>query len=188
MRTHFNDTPSPGEIVMHSIDTPLGLMCACATERGLCLLEFVDRHVLEVELGDIQRQLGATVVPGENVHTRQVARELAEYFEGCRQSFDVVLDEAGTAFQLAVWAALRTIPYGQTASYQAQAGLLGQTAAVRAVAAANGQNRIAIIVPCHRVIGKDGSLTGYGGGLPRKRWLIAHEQRHAGGTFQGELF
>ncbi|MBV8657594.1 MAG: methylated-DNA--[protein]-cysteine S-methyltransferase [Burkholderiales bacterium] len=163
-------------------------MCACATDRGLCLLEFVDRPVLEDEISDIQHQLKSTVVAGENTHTRQAMRELAEYFEGRRQVFEVALDEAGTAFQLAVWRALRAIPYGETVSYQVQAGVVGQTAAVRAVAAANGQNRIAIIVPCHRVIGKDGTLTGYGGGLPRKRWLIAHEQRHAGGMVQGELF
>lgn len=102
-------------------------------------------------------------------------RQLEEYFAGARRSFDVPLDPDGTAFQREVWAALREIPYGETWSYRRVAVALGRPTATRAVGAANGQNPVAIIVPCHRVIGADGSLTGYAGGLAIKRWLLAHE-------------
>ncbi|MCA9677318.1 MAG: methylated-DNA--[protein]-cysteine S-methyltransferase, partial [Myxococcales bacterium] len=105
-----------------------------------------------------------------------VRAQLAAYLDGARRAFDVPLAPAGTPFQLAVWDALLAIPYGATESYGALARRLGRPHAARAVGAANGQNPISIIVPCHRVIGADGSLTGYGGGLPAKRWLLAHEQ------------
>lgn len=103
--------------------------------------------------------------------------QLAEYFAGERTGFDLPLAPVGTAFQLAAWTALRAIPYGETRSYAAQARAIGRPAAVRAVGAANGRNPLGIVVPCHRVVGSDGSLTGYGGGVDRKRWLLAHEQR-----------
>ena len=102
-------------------------------------------------------------------------RELAEYFAGQRQRFDVPLDLVGTPFQLRVWQALLAIPYGHTCSYGQQAQHIGQPTATRAVAAANGQNKVSVIVPCHRVIGSNGTLTGYGGGLPRKQWLLSLE-------------
>ena len=101
--------------------------------------------------------------------------QLAEYFAGTRMDFELTLNPAGTPFQLTVWSALREIPYGATASYGKIAAAIGRPDAARAVGWANGQNPIPIIVPCHRVIGADGSLTGYGGGLPAKRWLLAHE-------------
>lgn len=105
--------------------------------------------------------------------------QLGEYFQGTRREFSVPLHAPGSPFQRRVWNALQTIPYGETAHYQALAEQLGNPAAVRAVAAANGANRLSILIPCHRVIGKDGSLTGYGGGLQRKQWLLDHEQgRH----------
>jgi methylated-DNA-[protein]-cysteine S-methyltransferase len=103
--------------------------------------------------------------------------QLAEYFAGQRRDFDLPLAPAGTAFQRAVWSALVGIPFGATASYGEVAARVGRPRAVRAVGAANGRNPIALIVPCHRVIGSDGTLTGYGGGLPTKRWLLAHEAR-----------
>ena len=108
--------------------------------------------------------------------------QLAEYFVGTRMDFELTLNPAGTPFQLTVWSALREIPYGATASYGKIAAAIGRPDAARAVGWANGQNPIPIIVPCHRVIGADGSLTGYGGGLPAKRWLLAHEAEHAGLT------
>jgi methylated-DNA-[protein]-cysteine S-methyltransferase len=111
--------------------------------------------------------------------------QLAGYFAGELTDFDLPLAPAGTAFQLRVWAALRTIPYGQTTSYGELAGQLGNPGASRAVGLANGRNPIAIVVPCHRVIGADGRLTGYGGGLDRKRWLLDHEL--AGLRRRGEL-
>jgi methylated-DNA-[protein]-cysteine S-methyltransferase len=103
--------------------------------------------------------------------------QLAEYFAGQRDDFDLPLAPKGTDFQRAVWKALTKIPFGETRSYAQIAQAIGKPHAVRAVGAANGANPIALIVPCHRVIGSDGSLTGYGGGLPRKKWLLAHESR-----------
>ncbi len=102
--------------------------------------------------------------------------QLREYFAGSRTQFDLPLAPAGTAFQLDAWTALRAIPYGETRSYTEQAAALGRPRAVRAVGSANGRNPIAIVVPCHRVVGSRGGLTGYGGGVDRKRWLLAHEQ------------
>lgn len=107
----------------------------------------------------------------------EARRQLAEYFDGTRRAFDLPLHLDGTEFQRKVWNALFDIPFGETASYGAQARRIGSPDAVRAVGAANGQNPISIIVPCHRVIGANGALTGYGGGLPAKRWLLAHEAR-----------
>ncbi|TCW82938.1 XRE family transcriptional regulator [Burkholderia sp. SRS-46] len=165
-------------ILIHRFTTPLGPMFVCATERGVCLLEFVDRRMLETEFQDLQRRARARILAGENRHTRQAERELGEYFAGTRLRFDVALDTPGSAFQQSVWQALQAIPYGSTASYSEQADKLGKPQAVRAVAGANGANRVAIVIPCHRVLGKDGTLTGYGGGLARKQWLLEHEQRY----------
>jgi methylated-DNA-[protein]-cysteine S-methyltransferase len=110
------------------------------------------------------------------------ARQLAEYFAGQRTEFDLPLEMAGTDFQRRVWAALREIPYGETVSYGELARGLGQASASRAVGLANGKNPFAVVVPCHRVVGSDGSLAGYGGGLDRKRFLLALEQRVSGKT------
>ena len=122
---------------------------------------------------------GSEVPVAEKRHTAlldRVSAELDEYFEGTRESFDIPLAPEGTDFQRRVWAVLETIPFGTTCSYAEVARKVGRPRAVRAVGAANGRNPISIIIPCHRVIGADGSLTGYGGGLPRKRWLLAHEK------------
>jgi len=108
--------------------------------------------------------------------------QLSEYFAGKRQQFDLPLNARGSTFQQAVWRALTEIPYGETTSYGKVAASIGHPDGARAVGVANGQNPIPIIVPCHRVIGADGSLTGYGGGLPTKRWLLDHEAHHAGFT------
>ena len=151
------------------------------TEAGVCLVEFVSRRMLETEFRDLQRLLKARIVPGENSHTRQAVRELDEYFRGERRVFEVALDTPGSAFQQSVWQALQAIPFGHTGSYGQQARALGRPEAVRAVAAANGQNRVSIIVPCHRVIGQDGRLVGYGGGLARKQWLLDHEAKWLNG-------
>lgn len=164
-------------ILISRLTTPLGPMFVCATENGICLLEFVDRRMLETEFKDLQRLLKANIVAGENHHTKQAKQEISQYFEGKRTSFDVALDTPGTEFQNKVWQSLQTVNYGVTSTYQQQAENIKQPSAVRAVASANGFNRIAIIVPCHRIIGKNGQLTGYGGGLERKRWLIEHEKK-----------
>jgi AraC family transcriptional regulator of adaptative response/methylated-DNA-[protein]-cysteine methyltransferase len=131
--------------------------------------------MLETEFKDLQRLLKANILAGENSHTKQAKTEIEEYFKGTREFFSVELDTPGTDFQKQVWKALQDISYGETSTYQQQAVSIKNENAVRAVAAANGHNRVAIIVPCHRVIGKNGLLTGYGGGLERKRWLLEFE-------------
>lgn len=166
-------------ILMSRLTTPLGPMFVGATDRGICLLEFTDRRMLETEFGDLQKLLRAPIITGENQHIRQAQRELSEYFAGQRKSFDLNLDTPGTPFQKLVWDCLVAIPYGVTATYQQQAERIERPQAVRAVASANGSNRVAIVVPCHRVIGKNGKLTGYGGGIERKQWLIEHERKYA---------
>ncbi|WP_052282480.1 bifunctional transcriptional activator/DNA repair enzyme AdaA [Kluyvera genomosp. 1] len=163
-------------ILIHRFTTPLGPMFVCATERGVCLLEFVDRRMLETEFSDLQRLLRARIIAGSNAHTRQAEREIGEYFAGHRQAFTLALDTPGSDFQRSVWQALERLPCGRTTHYQALAESLNKPTAARAVAAANGANRIAIVIPCHRVIGKDGSMTGYGGGVARKAWLLEHEK------------
>jgi AraC family transcriptional regulator, regulatory protein of adaptative response / methylated-DNA-[protein]-cysteine methyltransferase len=159
-------------IVITRILTPLGPMLAGATERGICLLEFVDRRMLETQLSRLKQLFNAELIPGSSSHFDELNKQLSEYFERRRQKFTVLLDMAGTAFQKKVWSALQTIPYGSTRSYKEQAEIIGQPEAVRAVAKANGDNRIAIIIPCHRVIGANGKLVGYGGGLWRKQYLL----------------
>ncbi|VYU16924.1 methylated-DNA--[protein]-cysteine S-methyltransferase [Metakosakonia massiliensis] len=162
-------------ILIHRFTTPLGPMFVCATEKGICLLEFVDRRALETELRDLQRFFNASIIAGENNHTRQAEEEIGEYFAGLRQKFTVALDTPGSQFQLDVWEGLRCVTFGEITNYQSIAAGIGKPGASRAVASANGANRVAIIIPCHRVIGKDGSMTGYGGGIARKAWLINHE-------------
>ena len=163
-------------ILINRLTTPLGPMFVCATEQGICLLEFTDRKMLETEFRDLQKLLKARIIIGENEHIKQAKKELKEYFGGQRMQFDVKLHPPGTDFQKRAWHALLGVPFGSTTTYQNQAIKLEQPTAVRAVARANGMNRISIIVPCHRIIGKNGKLTGYGGGLERKRWLIEFEQ------------
>ena len=152
--------------------TKLGTMFACATDKGICLLEFSDRRMLETEFKDICSRLDAVILPGENKHLSQVQQELNEYFSGKRKTFDVPLDMVGTVFQKSVWEVLLTVPYGITWSYKQEAEVLGKKEAVRAVANANGANKVAIIIPCHRIISHDGTLGGYGGGLERKQFLL----------------
>lgn len=116
--------------------------------------------------------LGKTIIQGSNTHLSQLEKELKEYFEGNLRVFTVSLDMVGTDFQKKVWNELLKIPYGKTSSYMQQATSMGAPTSVRAVANANGMNKIAIVVPCHRVIGSNGTLTGYAGGLEKKRWLL----------------
>lgn len=153
-------------------ETPLGTMFAGAVEQGICLLEFTDRRMLETEFKVLSKLLNATIIQGENKHFDLLHQQLDEYFEGKRKEFSIPLVTPGSAFQQSVWKELQNIPYGSTRSYKQQATALQKPEAVRAVANANGMNRIAIIIPCHRVIGADGNLTGYGGGLWRKKWLL----------------
>lgn len=158
------------------IETDLGTMVACATDKGVCLLEFSDRKGLETELKQLAKYHNANIVQGQNKYFKQLKEELDAYFEGRLKEFKVPLDISGTDFQKQIWQALVEIPYGTTSSYLRQAEVLGKPSSVRAVANANGMNKIAIIIPCHRVVGSDGSLTGYAGGLWRKRKLIDLEK------------
>lgn len=176
----FGTVPSDSKrkeiIYWTRLETPLGTMFACAVEQGICLLEFTDRKMLETELKGLTKSLNATLIQGPGKYFDQLQTELNEYFEGKRKVFTVPLATPGSDFQQTVWHMLQTIPYGTTRSYKQQAIKLNRPEAVRAVAGANGTNRIAILIPCHRVIGEDGSLTGYGGGLYRKQWLLNFEQ------------
>ncbi len=162
------------------IQTPLGPMIAGATDEGICLLEFTDRRMLETQIDRLRKRLKAEFVPGSHPHFNELDRQISEYFKGELKEFDLPLVLPATDFQKRVWEELRRIPYGASRSYQEQATAIGNPKAVRAVATANGDNRIAILIPCHRVIGKDGTLVGYGGGIWRKKYLLELERRSSG--------
>lgn len=163
-------------IVTAWIETTIGPLVAAATSRGLCLLEFTDRRRLELQFARLRKHFKCAIVPGRNDHLEKVKKELAEYFSGRRSSFSVPLVVAGSPFEKKVWEALLTIPHGQTVSYEEIARKIGAPKASRAVGRANGFNRIAILIPCHRVINKNGELGGYGGGLWRKKKLLELEK------------
>jgi len=163
-------------ITVTRILTPLGPMLAGGTDDGICLLEFVDRRMLETQIKRLKKLLKAEFVPGVNKHFDVLAKQLKEYFDGKRKQFDLPLQLPGTEFQVKVWEELMKIPCGSTRSYKEQAIALDNPKAVRAVARANGDNRIAIIIPCHRVIGSNGEPVGYGGGIWRKQYLLELEK------------
>ncbi|WP_338129736.1 methylated-DNA--[protein]-cysteine S-methyltransferase [Chryseobacterium arthrosphaerae] len=163
-------------IDLKRIETMLGTMIACADENGICLLEFSDRKALPTELKSIAEYCKANIIQGENPHFHTLEKQLSEYFEGKRTKFTVPLSLVGTAFQKEVWNILQEIPYGATRSYREQADILGNPKSVRAVANANGLNKISILIPCHRVVGSNGQLTGYGGGIWRKQKLLELEK------------
>ena len=162
-------------IYFTTIKTPIGNMIACANEQGICLLEFEDRKELSDELKLLPSLFQTSLEEGMTPILEQLKIELDEYFAGQRNEFSVPLLFKGTPFQQAVWHALRNIPAGQTRTYKEQAMILGKPEAIRAVGTANGRNKIAILVPCHRVIGSNGALTGYAGGLWRKEYLLKLE-------------
>ncbi len=155
-----------------TIASPVGPLHLLGTSRGLAALLWsdLDAELARVRIGADQLDEGASSSMAE------VERQLDQYFVGDRTEFDLPLDPRGTEFQLSVWSSLREIPYGVTSSYGQQARSINRPRAVRAVAAANGRNPISIIVPCHRVIGANGSLTGFAGGLDAKAWLLEHER------------
>ena len=175
-------------ITTTKIETELGIMIAGAVEEGICLLEFSDRRLLNTEYKDLSRYFKTTIEEGENIHFKSLRRQLKEYFEGTLKEFSLLLCTPGTLFQQAVWKELMNIPYGTTRSYLEQSIALGKPESIRAVANANGMNRVSIIIPCHRVIGSDGRLTGYGGGLKRKKWLLDHEKKYSGKPVELSLF
>ena len=144
------------------------------------MLAFIDSDRIEKQLRRLQKLFRAELITGRNPHLNALSCQLEEYFAGSRKEFDLVVVALGTPFQQAVWKELITIPYGETVSYQEEAERIGRPTAVRAVARANGANPISIVIPCHRVIGKNGKLIGYGGGLWRKQWLLDLEREHVG--------
>jgi AraC family transcriptional regulator of adaptative response/methylated-DNA-[protein]-cysteine methyltransferase len=159
------------------IETPLGTMIAAATKDHLVMLEFGDRRMRRTQFKRLSRLLRCDYSQDDTPILGMMRQQLDEYFAGRRRNFDVPMTMPGTDFQRSVWKELRRIRPGTTKSYAEVAEAIGRRAAVRAVARANGDNRIAILVPCHRVIGSDGSLTGYGGGLWRKQRLLELESR-----------
>ncbi len=175
---------APIRMVAHQIltaqwlDTPIGAMLAVVDDAGVHLLEFAERKALLNEIKRLRERVGP-IRFGHHPMLDRLAAEVEQYFSGQLTTFTVPVVQKGTAFEVSVWNALQQIPVGQTRSYGALAHAMDRPNAVRAVARANGANQVAIIVPCHRVIGADGSMTGYGGKIWRKQWLLNHEQRMA---------
>jgi len=153
--------------------SPLGKLQITCSDTALCALTFLDEHQPE-EITEI------------NHLTELTCQQLDEYFSGTRTVFQIPISQSGTTFQTKIWTLLQDIPYGKTRSYMDLSKRYGDVKAIRAVAAANGKNNVAIIIPCHRVIGSDKTLTGYAGGLWRKQWLLAHEAKYNNGV--QELF
>jgi O-6-methylguanine DNA methyltransferase len=167
-------------IVVRMLPTPLGPMLAGATDDGVCLLEFTDRPMLPTQLAVVGHRLGRQVVAGQHPLLDALATQLGEYFAGERIAFDLPLVGDGTPFQERVWEVLRSIPSGETISYEELALRAGRPGAQRAAGTANGANRLAILIPCHRVVRKGGETGNYGGGRWRKAWLLDHEARTTG--------
>lgn len=166
---------TPQSLCLHHIHSPVGTILAAATDTALQVLEFVDERNPERQSDRLFSRTKHSIESGRNAVIDLLESELSAYFDGTLRNFSVPIRLEGTPFQQTVWSELRKIPYGETWSYAALTRRLGDMKAIRAVARANGENRIAILVPCHRVIGSDGSLTGYAGGLWRKKKLLELE-------------
>jgi O-6-methylguanine DNA methyltransferase len=157
------------------IQTPLGDMFCIATNKGICLLSFFHQKNLEKQIQKVKKFFKADPIPAHNKYFECLQKELDEYFANKRQEFTVPLQLVGTPFQQSVWKILMAIPYGEKISYKEEAILLNNPKAVRAVANANAQNLISIIIPCHRVIQTNGGLGGYAGGIDKKQTLLKIE-------------
>lgn len=168
-----------GLLMAVQIETPLGPMIAISDQDALYLLEFLNDSPWKQEIERLQSILKDSIIPGNTKILDKIKQELGAYFEGSLREFTTKVKTWGTPFQKQVWSELRKIPFGQTCCYGDIASRLENKGAVRAVGTANGANRLAIIIPCHRVINADGKIGGYAGGVDRKRWLLAHEARHA---------
>lgn len=162
--------------IKQQIETPLGTMVAHASAKGLHLLKFADR--LEKPFTGFSPSVADKTQFDANNHLNLLKLELAEYFNGILRDFSVPLVFDGTPFQMQVWEEIRQIDYGSTITYKEQSAKMNKPAAIRAVAQANGRNPIYIVVPCHRIIGSDGTLTGYGGGIWRKKYLFELEKKY----------
>ena len=165
-------------IVIARLKSPFGDFLAGATEKGVCLLEFTDTQRIEMQLSRLKKSHGGDVICATSQYFSLLDQQLKDYFKGMLSEFSIPLDIYGTDFQKQVWDALLVIPYAETRSYQQQAIAIGNSKAVRVVANANRNNKISIIIPCHRVIGKNGSMTGYGGGIWRKEYLLGLEKEN----------
>lgn len=170
------------KIYTTTFESPLGRITLASTNKGLCLLEFDNEKRINNHFNQFKKYWDVEIIEEETSITTTTKNQLTAYFSNQQTTFDVPLDLVGTEFQLKVWNELQRIPFGSTRSYKEQAIAVGNLKAIRAVATANGENRISIIIPCHRVIGSDGSLTGYGGGIWRKQKLLELE------TTQTKLF
>jgi AraC family transcriptional regulator, regulatory protein of adaptative response / methylated-DNA-[protein]-cysteine methyltransferase len=177
------ESVTKGKLVRTKISTPLGSMVGVADDAALFLLEFENRVALTGELRRLERDFGPVGL-GSNTVLEMLDAQLDDYFAGESADFQIATIQHGTTFEEAVWQALKRIPPGQTRSYGEIAEVLRQPEKSREVGQANGANKISIVVPCHRVIGADGSLVGYGGGLWRKKWLLDHERRYAWASFE----
>jgi AraC family transcriptional regulator of adaptative response/methylated-DNA-[protein]-cysteine methyltransferase len=166
------------------LDTPIGAMLAVVDDAGLHLLEFAERKALPTEINRLRERVGP-ISFGQHPMLDTLAHQVEQYFSGRSMTFDIPIVQKGTPFETTVWNALRQIPAGQTRAYGDIARFIERPSAVRAVARANGANQVAVIVPCHRVIGADGALTGYGGKIWRKQWLLEHERRFATANTKG---
>lgn len=160
-------------VLTRTLESPVGELTLAASANGLRAVLWPQEREGRVDLGYTETADDAPVL-------NAAAEQITEYFAGDRMVFEIPLDPVGTAFQVKAWYALGEIRYGETATYSQQAERIGSPKAVRAVGAANGRNPLSIILPCHRVVGADGSLTGFAGGLEWKRWLLDHERRIAG--------
>ena len=165
-------------LISSLIDTPLGSMLAITDKNFLYFLKFIDQSNLKQEIESLRIKIKATIIPGRTPITDQIEVELQKYFEGSLKDFKTPIYCLGSTFQQLVWSELMRIPYGQTTSYSNQAKSIGKETAYRAVANANAANQIYIVIPCHRIIKNNSKLGGYGGGIHRKQWLIAHERQH----------
>ena len=158
------------------INTPIGEMLAIATDEAICMLDFGDSKNWLKDKEILVKHYGATQVAEDSLLLSELEKQLKEYFTKKRKEFSLPLALVGTSFQEEVWKVLQTIPYGEVRSYKEQATAVGNPKGVRAVANANGKNRISIVIPCHRVIGSDGTLTGYASGIERKQFLLDLER------------
>lgn len=170
------------KLIAKYIQTPLGEMMGIFTQNGLCFLEYTDKKTFKKDITSLNKEIIFT----ENELTLLLETEIENYFKGELKEFSIPLDITGTPFQQKVWRILQQIPYGKTISYKKQAQKYGDNKAIRAIASANGKNKISIIIPCHRVIGSDGNLIGYAGGIWRKKKLLELEQNTI--NYQTKLF
>ena len=173
-------------IFSSTIETPIGQMRACANHEGVCLLEFIERKDLSKQVENLKKNLKSEIITGTNEYLEKLKKQLAEYFSGKRENFNLPFVMTGTVFQQKVWKTLLEIPFGKTMTYKELTNQIGDPKAIRAVAGANGANKMAIIIPCHRVIGSDGNLTGYAGGIWQKQWLLEHESEQISLDFENQ--